>query len=910
MDIDPNDLLFSNEYIKEPGLQDTNPAIGEEFRKYYENQLQKDEELRVIEDLKNFTVNEEFDDSNLINTNGLTVGNLLGPVEPKIYKKEVKTLVSIDSRDRNTVLYKSPNFFKIFLGKTFTNVKSVKLVSIEFPNTDAVINSGNNVIAWRNQEDIDNDITDNITGTYPVYTVNLRNGSYNLRTLQEEISNRVTFVKREGRTGDFHYFVVDLDQDTDIVSFTSLNLTQLDNDPMSLVPGSNTVTLTYPSPHGYQQGDLIYIIGAKTTGGISFSTLNGAYTIRVTSPTTITYEVNVKASELITAGGGTTIKTGKLAPFQLLFGETNNTVAQNLGFPLENSSQRLDSKISKIENYYQVLIKFTEKHTFKNTFDYLNKTCFVQNPYSPPPGVTNWLNTGNFSISGVIDDFTILINVNESIIVPSSVDLITVSFTDTSGNLFFYTADFVSNYNIDTVLITTFTDHNFTTDDLRNEIVIYNSQSNPSIDGTNIIINVLSNTTFLVGGSLLPLGETETTDPDNPVGRVPIGNPLRTETKLVTDIQVLNGKFRVTCPNHGLFTGDRVRFSNSILSIPHLYDLGGLLITYVDNNTFDVNVKIESIDLTTVNTPESYIGKNIIEIAFSNHNFNKIVEVSDYPFTDTNGATWNLKQIQTQLPHRLTDGQKIRIMETGLIGVDGGYFVKVLSSDEFYIYSTPYDNIPSGTSTTGIIGMSNNFYLYGCESVGGISVDALNGKLFNVKDIIDENHFTFTVTNEYAQSTAKGGGSNIFISSLKHGFSGTQDNTKNDVLNRSINLEGENYVFLCCPQLSTMMNTGTVKDVFARITLDQSPGAVVFSYLSNPKEFTEAPLAQLNELEFNVRNYNNSFYDFFDLDYSFTLEITEVQDTVEYFNQSSRMIANKPTSMTENRDSALQFQLN
>lgn len=910
MDIDPNDLLFTNEYVKEPGLEDTNPAIGEEFRKYYENEIQKEEEIRVIEDLKNFTIDESLDDINLINTNGLTTGNLLGTVEPIIYKKELKTLVSIDSRDRNKLIYKNPNFFKIFLGKTFTNVKSVKLVSIEFPNTDAVINSGNNVISWRNQEDIDNDIIDDITGTYPVYTVNLRNGSYNLRTLQAEISNQVSFIKREGKNGDFHYFVVDLNQDTDLVSFTSLNLTQLDNDPMYLSSGSNIVTLKYPRPHGYNNGDLIYIIGAKTTGGVSYSTLNGAYEIQNVSPTDISYEINVKASEPISGGGGTTIKTGKLAPFQLLFGETNNTVAPNLGFPLENSSQRLDSKITNIENYYQVLLRFTEPHILSNTFDFLNQTVFIQNPYAPIG-----LNTGTFTISAVLDSTTILINVSEPITIPTSFELITVTYEDSLNNEFIYNVQFMQNYTIDTILIETSTDHNFRETDVRREIVIYNSLCNPSIDGTNTIINVLSPTSFLVNGSLLPLGAVNEIDQGGPVGLVPISNPLLTFTNQVTNIEKLSNKTRVTSPGHGLSSGDKVRFSNSIISIPHLFDRGGLTITYVDSDTFDIDIKLDSIDMSTVNTSESFIGKNIVEILFSNHNFNKIIYIENYPFVDS-GTTWRFKKIKTLLPHGLVNGSKVRIMQTGITGLDGGYTIETTSeNDEFIIKSDgpPYSNLPDGISETGIIGMSNDFYLYGCESVGGINVNGLNNKLLTIKDIIDENHFTFEVDNQFASVAEKGGGSNIFISSLKHGFNGTQDNTKNNVLNRSINLEGENYVFLCCPQLSTMMNTGIVKDVFARITLDQSPGAVVFSYLSNPKEFTEVPLAQLNELEFSVRNYNDSFYDFFDLDYSFTLEITEVQDTVEYFNQSSRManVGMQNKNKTEDkRESMVHYRLN
>jgi hypothetical protein len=140
----------------------------------------------------------------------------------------------------------------------------------------------------------------------------------------------------------------------------------------------------------------------------------------------------------------------------------------------------------------------------------------------------------------------------------------------------------------------------------------------------------------------------------------------------------------------------------------------------------------------------------------------------------------------------------------------------------------------------------------------------------------------------YATFTESGGGTNVYISSNYHGFNGVQQNTKNSLLNRSINLEGENYSFLTCPQLATMMNTGTVKDIFARITLDQSPGYVCFNFLSNPKNFDTVPLEKLTELEFGVVNYDSTLYEFNDLDFSMTLEITEVIDGTDAFNVSSK----------------------
>ena len=215
---------------------------------------------------------------------------------------------------------------------------------------------------------------------------------------------------------------------------------------------------------------------------------------------------------------------------------------------------------------------------------------------------------------------------------------------------------------------------------------------------------------------------------------------------------------------------------------------------------------------------------------------------------------------------------------------NGGYTVTVISPDTFNIIYGPG---LTQSGTTGIIGMNQDFYLYGGATVGGMPTDAINNVKYTVRDIIDSHSFNFNAST-FATDTESGGGESLYISSLLHGFDAIQKNTKNSLLNRSINLQGENYAFLCCPQLATMMNTGKVNNIFARFLLDQSPGSMVFSFLSNPKEFYTVPLNQLSELEFSVANYDGSLYEFNDLDWSMVLEITEVVDTTDGFNLSSR----------------------
>ena len=144
MDIDSNDLLSTNIYISNPELN-ANVSIdsNEEFKKYYEKELEKKSESKLISAINKIELNEDDDDNNIINTNsfskqGINVNNTNDNSITR-FMKETKTLVSIDSRDRIKTIYPKPNNFKIFLGRTFTNVKKIEMVSLEFPNTDAVI---------------------------------------------------------------------------------------------------------------------------------------------------------------------------------------------------------------------------------------------------------------------------------------------------------------------------------------------------------------------------------------------------------------------------------------------------------------------------------------------------------------------------------------------------------------------------------------------------------------------------------------------------------------------------------------------------------------------------------------------------------------------------------------------------
>jgi hypothetical protein len=330
---------------------------------------------------------------------------------------------------------------------------------------------------------------------------------------------------------------------------------------------------------------------------------------------------------------------------------------------------------------------------------------------------------------------------------------------------------------------------------------------------------------------------------------------IQKNQKTIIDIQPNGTKTIITTSNaHLLTTGDYVYIDNTDSS-PVIDDtVNGYIVTVLTSTTFEITASITM-----------------------------------------GGTTGDIisTRITTRFDHNLTTGQKIRLSGVNSIingsSIDGGYIVTVISNDEFDIGYTGNLTLPVPTpDVLGYIGLSTEFYLYGIpKPIGGIIPNNLNNKKFQIREIIDEHSLYFTC-DDICNSLEIGGGINVHISNLSHGFRGIQSNLKNSLLNRSINLEGENYAFLCCPQLGTMMNTGDVKNIFARITLDQSPGSMVFAFLSNPKEFDVTPLNLLSELEFSIVNYDGTFYEFNDLDYSFVLEIIEEIDITDSFNLSSR----------------------
>ena len=779
MDIDPVDLLNTNQFIKTPELEKNIQLKKEtEFKKFYEIESDKQNDTKILQSLDNF-IDESQDPSNLLTT------NIVDFSKGKNYNgsrttREITTLVSVDSRDRDNLLYPKPNNFKIFLNKTFLNVKSIRLSSLEFPNTNAVINSVNRNLFWRNQEDINLDftLTNNNQLTYPVYTNQLRIGNYIASSLQTEITNKLNVIRRkQGQSngnsiiGDYHYFVIVLDIETDIVTFISLILKQLSNNPITTTIDSGIIKV-FATSHGYNTNDNIYLVDCKSVAGIEASLLNGFHIITVINQNVYTFEVNVKASQTIGdstkgGGGGNIVKSGTQAPFQLLWGQEDLTIAQNIGFPLENSSQIMYTNINQaFENIYQMNITTSTIHGLSRDFAYvgqsLNLGTLVNNTF---------VQFYSFTITDIPNSTNILVQVNDNTIseILSGINGFPLSNTNyikfgtqTPINVYIY-----QEYTTQSFLVTTTTPHGYNFNDINLTIIsLYNTvdqtvTNDTNYDGDYYISQILDNYRLILPGILVNINIHN----NGIYGQIPKLNPFITFTATITNIvpnfTFIGGLYytKITCSiPHKLQINtvdpklnDYVYFYNVVSAPTFINSIQ--VTTIIDPYSFLIQFKMSSINMDNITNQLAYIGTGLINVDYPSHGFNSILSITQY---DIGQAL-----VQTTINHNLESAKIIRISNTDAKSStnnssmnDTYNIVSIESNDSFVISRLSGKGFItiSTIGTTGIIGLSNEFILYSSNDTGGIPSTMLNNYHYTIRDILDTNTFIsriFRCTKKY-----------------------------------------------------------------------------------------------------------------------------------------------------------------
>ena len=414
----------------------------------------------------------------------------------KFRPKLQETVVFVDSRNRNIKLYPDPNNFSVDLGRVFKDVTQIRILSTEFPNSDNVIKSTNNVISWVNQEDFDLD--------FPVYQAVLRTGFYTAQTLQAELSTKMNALKRRNGTSDFHYFIISIDITSDIVTFISLLLTSLDNAPLNTVRSSSIITVNHPA-HGFLSGQIIYFVNATTVGGISSYLLNNQkFEITVTSTDTYTVEVPYGATDTV-KGGGNKLKIGILAPFKFLWGDYKNNPSDKLGFastPLENTSDYINTVQNPLRSRILSLngamagnptALVINNHKLRSG-DEIKLINFFSTPTLLDPYIVKVVSVIDAN-TFVIDQLFTKIDSDRLQYCTVLTNILTLTFDHFHG---FNTIGSITSTSMSLTIVTVYP-HGLL---VNQRIYLRSTNSNPSVDGSYIVATVVDSYTFTVASNI------------------------------------------------------------------------------------------------------------------------------------------------------------------------------------------------------------------------------------------------------------------------------------------------------------------------------------------------------------------------------------------------------------------------
>jgi hypothetical protein len=390
--------------------------------------------------------------------------------------------------------------------------------------------------------------------------------------------------------------------------------------------------------------------------------------------------------------------------------------------------------------------------------------------------------------------------------------------------------------------------------------------------------------------------------------------PDKTVTGVQPSIAVIPGqRTQIVCPNHRLLRGERVRLIDVYLK-PNIYtDLN-------PEGIFDV-LQVLSPDVFTidwysyevVNVTRGCVGTQIMQLTFPpldlekaaanpllwKKRFNRITKIDEW--APPGWADLGVR-FTTLFPHGRRAGDSVNVSGTNCVPIMDGVHVVQYADEDTMVVSGPALN---REGYKGILADDYSFTLYGVDATGGFTSADINGRNFIVRDVIDENNFTFSTNSGFAVSSTSGGGRAVRISSKIHGFRPTQTNGLGSIglAFRPVNLAGNTYCFLTLPMFgrhSTMLYTGPVKNILAKLLLTDTPGNFIFnSAVASPMVFDGGALQRMNELDFLWVDPFGDTLSFSGMEWSCTLAITCKTQTDDRNYQSSVVML---PPLSDNRD--------
>ena len=99
--------------------------------------------------------------------------------------------------------------------------------------------------------------------------------------------------------------------------------------------------------------------------------------------------------------------------------------------------------------------------------------------------------------------------------------------------------------------------------------------------------------------------------------------------------------------------------------------------------------------------------------------------------------------------------------------------------------------------------------------------------------------------------------------------------------NTSLIFTSDYYINIVTPQLSIIKNTASPFDLFAKVYFSNNNSEVMIDSVIVPPTYYYNPIRYLNELTFSFYDANGNLFDFDNIDHSFILELTMIDNIPE-----------------------------
>lgn len=779
----------------------------------------------------------------------------------------------------------------------------------------------------------------------PEYSITLVPGNPTASSLTTQIQTQCNLIKRQNGGGQYHYYNTYLNLYTNVITFESVITTQLTNNPLATIAGSTIITITAVS-HGFKTGDTVLMINVQNTASINGSVLSGNFVVIVIDFNTFTYEVNVPAVAT-TNGGGNFVRTGTQAPYQFLFKSANTLIQFNTGFEDEDSSDyagAINPITTKSLNISYVVIQNSNTLLFTTTTNHglfpaviidiisistgspLIITTATQHLLTYPMRVTIRNSNSNPSMNG---DYYVYPSGKTTLFIYTN----QVNISGNSGQLL-YGGDHIQ---ISGLLTTPRNDHIsmfYIESTPTNNTFTINFSAIQIDQGTVFKATIDTNQLFVNDVNHLFNNLMSITAIDSIYTSITLQLPTKLSGSNTSSVTIIAGPVTTNTVDilliaHGLSTSDIITIKNS--NTNPIVD-GTYKVEVISNNELRINfVNIGLVtgtgtiitgDAITIISSTSFpridgsynINNKYLISTISTGNITSTITLA-YPANFNIGDIITLSETNTTpfingkfIIYQITSPTIFTILLTHNITASGTGGVVI--NNTTLIIETGFkiitSGIPSNDGNCGIIGRNQILRLYRVASddlngytIGGMTLSSINGIKFQVAKLIDINNYMVRVEGTYAKSTVSGGGSNVYISSLNKGFRAQQSNTKTGdttgKLARSINLSGENSLYMLSPGISRTGRASLVttsqavnKDIFAKLLLSQSPGLMIYdSFISAPVVFSPL-LPTLETMPFKIVTKQGFLFNFNNIEFDITIAITEIVDNVENSFISSR----------------------